>query len=46
MLLAEAFLVLGQYREAVEFADEALARYPGNAEALEVRQAAREHLKA
>ena len=43
-LLGQAFLALNQYSRAVEFADEALARAPGNRTALDVRRAALPHL--
>jgi tetratricopeptide (TPR) repeat protein len=45
-LLARAFLALGTYRDAFDQAEEALRRDPGNKEALEVRQIARQHLEA
>jgi tetratricopeptide (TPR) repeat protein len=38
-LLAQAFLALGHEREAIEFAEEALRRTPGEPLALEVRAA-------
>jgi tetratricopeptide (TPR) repeat protein len=44
-LLARAFLELGTYRDAFDQAEEALRRAPGNEQALEVRQAARQHLE-
>jgi len=44
-LLAEAFLGLGDYERAVEFADEALRRAPGHRGALRVREAALPHLR-
>jgi len=43
-MLAEAFLALGEHGRAVQFADEALARAPGNRAALAVRSAALPHL--
>ena len=43
-LLAEAFLALGDHARAVDFADQTLARAPGNRAALEVRRAALPHL--
>jgi tetratricopeptide (TPR) repeat protein len=43
-LLAHAFLALGHYREALEFADEALRRAPADPLALEARLSARSHL--
>jgi tetratricopeptide (TPR) repeat protein len=45
-LLAQAFLDLGTYRDAFDQAEEALRRAPGNKLALEVRQAARQHLES
>jgi tetratricopeptide (TPR) repeat protein len=45
-LLARAFLELGTYRDAFDQAEEALRRDPGNKEALQVRQTARQHLEA
>jgi tetratricopeptide (TPR) repeat protein len=45
MLLARAFLELGTYRDAFDQAEEALRRAPDNKQALEVRQAARQHLE-
>jgi tetratricopeptide (TPR) repeat protein len=44
-LLARAFLELGTYRDAFDQAEEALRRDPGNKQALQVRQAARQHLE-
>jgi tetratricopeptide (TPR) repeat protein len=44
-LLARVFLELGSYREAFDQAEEALRRSPGNKQALEVRQIARQHLE-
>jgi tetratricopeptide (TPR) repeat protein len=44
-LLARAFLALGSYRDAFDQAEEALRRAPGNRQALEVRQVARQHLE-
>ena len=43
-LLAQAFLALGHYAEALDFAEEALRRTPGDPLALEVRDAARGRL--
>jgi tetratricopeptide (TPR) repeat protein len=45
-LLAQAFLALGHYGEAREFAEEALRRDPHHLLALEVRDVARHHLGA
>jgi tetratricopeptide (TPR) repeat protein len=45
-MLAQAFLALGHYSEATEFAEEALRRAPDDPLALEVRDAARRHLGA
>jgi tetratricopeptide (TPR) repeat protein len=45
-LLAQVFLALGHYGEAVKFAEEALRRTPGDAMALEARAAARRSLGA
>lgn len=45
-LLAQAFLALGHYGEAVQFAEEALRRAPGDPVALEVRDAARRSLES
>lgn len=44
-LLARAFLELRTYRDAFDQAEEALRRDPGNRQAVEVRQAARQHLE-
>jgi predicted Zn-dependent protease len=44
-LLAQAFLELGTYGDAREQAEEALRRDPGNQQAIEVRQAARQHIE-
>jgi tetratricopeptide (TPR) repeat protein len=43
-LLAQAFLALAHYGEAIEFAEEALRRTPNDLMALEVREAARRHI--
>jgi len=45
-LLAQAFLVMGTYRDAFDQAEEALRRAPTSKLALEIRQAARRHLEA
>jgi tetratricopeptide (TPR) repeat protein len=45
-LLARAFLELGTYGDALEQAEEALRRVPGDRLALELRRAARQHLEA
>lgn len=44
-LLARAFLELGDYSDALDQAEEALRRAPGNKDTLEVRWAARQHLE-
>jgi tetratricopeptide (TPR) repeat protein len=44
-LLARAFLQLGTYGDALDQAEEALRRDPGNKQAVEIRQAARQHLE-
>jgi tetratricopeptide (TPR) repeat protein len=43
-LLAHAFLALGHYHEALDFAEEALRRAPADPLALEARLTARSHL--
>jgi tetratricopeptide (TPR) repeat protein len=45
ILLARTFLELGDYPDALEQAEEALRRAPGNEDALAVRQTARRHLE-
>jgi tetratricopeptide (TPR) repeat protein len=45
-LLAQAFLELGTYRDALDQAEEALRRAPSNKLAIGIRQAARRHLEA
>jgi tetratricopeptide (TPR) repeat protein len=45
-LLARAFLELGTYGDALNQAEEALRRIPGDPQALELRKAARQHIEA